>query len=145
MASRIGKIHVNYSEYCYFDYLEGAEKMNYFFQLFEGVSGKTQMDLSGFFTQINEEYNQEDMEPVVRLKKDVPEDQDRVDIMIDEEFIMIESDSLKAIRLVSTRFMEAGYLLRRDKQSERMFKQDKTTRYLRVYSIIGQEPGFSLS
>jgi len=137
MASRIGKIHVNYSEYCYFDYLEGAEKMNYFFQLFEGVSG--------FFTQINEEYNEEDMEPVVRLKKDVPEDQDRVDIMIDEEFIMIESDSLKAIRLVSTRFMEAGYLLRRDKQSERMFKQDKTTRYLRVYSIIGQEPGFSLS
>ena len=87
MASRIGKIHVNYSEYCYFDYLEGAEKMNYFFQLFEGVSGKTQMDLSGFFTQINEEYNEEDMEPVVRLKKDVPEDQDRVDIMIDEEFI----------------------------------------------------------
>ena len=65
--------------------------------------------------------------------------------MIDEEFIMIESDSLKAIRLVSTRFMEAGYLLRRDKQSEKMFKQDKTTRYLRVYSIIGQEPGFSLS
>ena len=43
--------------------------MNYFFQLFEGVSGKTQMDLSGFFTQINEEYNEEDMEPIVRLKK----------------------------------------------------------------------------
>jgi len=145
MASRIGKIHVNYSEYCYFDYLEGTEKINYFFQLFEGSSGKTQMDLSGFFTQINEEYIEQDEQPIVHINKDIPKDLDRVDIMIDEEYIMIESNSLKAIRLVSTRFMESGYLIRRDKQSEKMFKQDKTTRYLRVYSIIGHESGFSLS
>ena len=144
MATRIEKIHVNYSEYCYFEYLEGTEKINYFFQLFEGSSGKTQMDLTGFFTQINEEYI-EDQRPIVRLNKDISKDQDRVDIMIDEEFIMIESNSLKAIRLVSTKFMESGYLLQRDKQSEKMFKQDKTTRYLRVYSIIGHESGFSLS
>jgi len=41
--------------------------------------------------------------------------------------------------------MEAGYLMTRDKITEKMFKKDKTTRYLRVYGIIGQIPGHCLS
>ena len=69
----------------------------------------------------------------------------RVDVMIDDDYLVVESDSLKAVKLVTFKFMESGYLMTRDKITEKMFKKDKTTRYLRVYSIIGQIPGHCLS
>jgi hypothetical protein len=65
--------------------------------------------------------------------------------MLDNEFIMIESNSLKSIRIVITRFMESGYMLSRDLESEKMFKQDKRTRFVRVYQIIDQTTGICLS
>lgn len=143
MNNKIKNIHVNYSEYCYFDYLSDSEGVDYFFQLFEGQSAKSKLDLGGFFTQINEEYINE--EPLVQLKNDIPDHSNRVDIMIDDEYLLIESNSLKAVRIVMTKFMESGYVMSRDKKSETMFKPDKTTRYLRVYTIVGQIPGISLS
>lgn len=143
MNNKIKNIHVNYSEYCYFDYLSESEGVDYFFQLFEGQSAKSKLDLGGFFTQINEEYINE--EPLVQLKNDIPDHSNRVDIMIDDEYLLIESNSLKAVRIVMTKFMESGYVMSRDKKSELMFKPDKTTRYLRVYTIVGQIPGISLS
>jgi hypothetical protein len=143
MNNKIKNIHVNYSEYCYFDYLSESEGVDYFFQLFEGQSAKSKLDLGGFFTQINEEYINE--EPLVQLKNDIPDHSNRVDIMIDDEYLLIESNSLKAVRIVMTKFMESGYVMSRDKKSETMFKPDKTTRYLRVYTIVGQIPGISLS
>lgn len=143
MNNKIKNIHVNYSEYCYFDYLSESEGVDYFFQLFEGQSAKSKLDLGGFFTQINEEYIND--EPLVQLKNDIPDHSNRVDIMIDDEYLLIESNSLKAVRIVMTKFMESGYVMSRDKKSETMFKPDKTTRYLRVYTIVGQIPGISLS
>jgi hypothetical protein len=143
MNNKIKNIHVNYSEYCYFDYLSDSEAVDYFFQLFEGQSAKSKLDLGGFFTQINEEYIND--EPLVQLKNDIPDHSNRVDIMIDDEYLLIESNSLKAVRIVMTKFMESGYVMSRDKKSETMFKPDKTTRYLRVYTIVGQIPGISLS
>ncbi len=143
MNNKIKNIHVNYSEYCYFDYLSESEGVDYFFQLFDGQSAKSKLDLGGFFTQINEEYINE--EPLVQLKNDIPDHSNRVDIMIDDEYLLIESDSLKSVRIVMTKFMESGYVMSRDKKSETMFKPDKTTRYLRVYTIVGQIPGISLS
>ena len=143
MNNKIKNIHVNYSEYCYFDYLSESEGVDYFFQLFEGQSAKSKLDLGGFFTQINEEYIND--EPLVQLKNDIPDHSNRVDIMIDDEYLLIESNSLKAVRIVMTKFMESGYVMSRDKKSETMFKPDKTTRYLRVYTIVGQIPGVSLS
>jgi len=143
MNNKIKNIHVNYSEYCYFDYLSESEVVDYFFQLFEGQSAKSKLDLGGFFTQINEEYIND--EPLVQLKNDIPDHSNRVDIMIDDEYLLIESNSLKAVRIVMTKFMESGYVMSRDKKSETMFKPDKTTRYLRVYTIVGQIPGVSLS
>ncbi len=65
--------------------------------------------------------------------------------MIDDQYIMIESNSLKAIRIIMTRFMESGYIVSRNKKTEKLFKKDKTTRYIRVYSIIDQTTGFCLS
>ena len=35
--------------------------------------------------------------------------------------------------------MESGYLLKRDKETEKIFKKNKVARYLRIYNIIGTE------
>jgi hypothetical protein len=143
MKTKIKNIHVNYSEYCYFDYLSDSEAVEYFFQLFEGQFNQPKLDLQDFFSQIQEE-EQEDY-PIVHLDKELPKNSKRVDVMLDDDYLVVESDSLKAVKLVTGRFMESGYLMTRDKITEKMFKKDKTTRYLRVYSIIGQMPGHCLS
>ena len=143
MKTKIKNIHVNYSEYCYFDYLSESEAVEYFFQLFEGQFNQPKLDLQDFFSQIREE-EQEDY-PIVHIDKELPKNSKRVDVMLDDDYLVVESDSLKAVKLVTGRFMESGYLMTRDKITEKMFKKDKTTRYLRVYSIIGQMPGHCLS
>ena len=51
---------------------------------------------------------------------------------------MIESNSLKALRFVTYKFIESGYILRRDLAVEKMFRKDKVTKYLRVFKIINQ-------
>ncbi len=65
----------------------------------------------------------------------------RVDVMIDNENLMIESDSLKALRLVTYKFVESGYILQRDLLVEKMFRKDKVTKYLRVFRIVDQSTG----
>ena len=149
MTNQAKDIKINYSEYAYFTTLSGHEKLNYFFQLFEGESVKhnvpnlPKLDLQDFFNQLETDYAKD--YPIVHVNKEIPNEYDRVDIMIDDEFIMIESNSLKAIRIIMTRFMESGYIVSRNKETEKIFKIDKTTRYIRVYSIIDQTIGFCLS
>jgi len=143
MENRIQKIHVNYSEYCYFDYLPPYEKIEYLFQLYEGRQVSENIDLTSFFKQVASDINE--IESSAHETYDIEDDHEKVEVMIDDEFIMIESDSLKSVKLVITKFIEAGYLVQRDKQSEKMFKRDKLTRYLRVYTIVGRELGFGLS
>ena len=143
MSKPIKDIHVNYSEYCYFDYLSSHDQLNYFFQLFEGQFNQPKLDLQDFFSQIQEEETEE--YPIVHVDKELPKNSRRVDVMLDDDYLVVESNSLKAVKLVTNRFMEAGYLMTRDKITEKMFKKDKTTRYLRVYGIIGQIPGHCLS
>ena len=63
--------------------------------------------------------------------------QDRVDIMIDTDNVLIESNSLKAVRHIRNKCIDSGYLLKRDIESEKIFKKNKIARYLRVYNIIG--------
>jgi len=141
MTNQVKNIKINYSEYAYFTTLSDHEKLNYFFQLFEGA--KPKLDLKEFFSQIDTNFN--DDESKIHINKEIPDEHNRVDIMIDDEFIMIESNSLKAIRIIMTRFMESGYIVSRNKETEKIFKIDKTTRYIRVYSIIDQTIGFCLS
>jgi hypothetical protein len=142
MKNQVKNIKINYSEYAYFTTLPGHEKLNYFFQLFEDKT-VTDVDLKEFFNQINVDLN--DNQSKIHINKEIPDEHNRVDIMIDDEFIMIESNSLKAIRIIMTRFMESGYIVSRNKETEKIFKIDKTTRYIRVYSIIDQTIGFCLS
>ena len=58
--------------------------------------------------------------------------------MIDDDNIMIESNSLVALRYIVYKFFESGYILSRDKDMEKMFKKDKVTRYMRIFRIVDQ-------
>tara|TARA_R110000787_G_scaffold93062_1_gene195255 strand:+ start:5863 stop:6312 length:450 start_codon:yes stop_codon:yes gene_type:complete len=145
MNNKIEKIHVNYSEYCYFDYLSDTEGLEYFFNLFEGQNQTKALNLQQFFEDVSTELDINDTEPIennlVSLGNAYPDSVNRVDVMIDDEYIVIESNSLKAIRTLTVKFMEAGYIISRDLKTEKMFKKDKTTRYLRVFYIIDQTIG----
>jgi hypothetical protein len=70
---------------------------------------------------------------------------DFVDVIIDDENIMIESNSLKALRHVKDKFIESGYMLQRDLATEKMFRKDKTTRYIRVFRIINYTSSMCLN
>ena len=61
-----------------------------------------------------------------------------MDVLVDNENIVLESNSLKAVRCIKDKFLDCGYLLIRDKEVEKLFRRDKITRYLRVYKIIGR-------
>ena len=147
MKNKVGDINVNYSEFAYFSRLSENDRLNYFFQLFEGEVVKPGLDLKEFFNQLDSDTtNLTDKTDSYTYDSDEISDSDNlVEIMIDNEFIMIESNSLKSIRIVITRFMESGYMLSRDLESEKMFKQDKRTRFVRVYQIIDQTTGICLS
>ena len=58
--------------------------------------------------------------------------------MVDDQNILIESNSLKAVRIIKSKFIENGFILQRDKETEKMFKRDKLTKYLRVFIIVSQ-------
>ena len=147
MKNKVEDINVNYSEFAYFSRLSKNDRLNYFFQLFEGETVKPGLDLKEFFNQLDaDDTNLNDTtDSYTYDDEDISDSESLVDIMIDNEFIMIESNSLKSIRIVITRFMESGYMLSRDLESEKMFKPDKRTRYLRVYQIIDQTTGICLS
>ena len=147
MKNKVGDINVNYSEFAYFSRLSEDDRLNYFFQLFEGRVIKPGLDLKEFFNQLDIDDTNLNATNVSYVHDDdaISDSNNLVDIMLDNEFIMIESNSLKSIRIVITRFMESGYMLSRDLESEKMFKQDKRTRFVRVYQIIDQTTGICLS
>jgi hypothetical protein len=131
-------MQVNYAEYSYFKKLPKAEKMQFLFELYEAaeIRNTNGIDLGRVFEMIKEslvDSNQYD-----DRTKQLPQDVDYVEVMIDDDNIMVESNSIKAIRQIVYRFFESGYILRRDKNMEKMFKKDKITRYLRIFRIIDQ-------
>lgn len=138
MKSVFDTMQVNYAEYSYFKKLPKAEKMQFLFELYEGalIRESKGIDLGRVFDMIKDsliESAQYDERP-----KQLPAGADYVEVMIDDENIMVESNSIRSIRQIVYRFFESGYILRRDKEMEKMFKRDKITRYLRVFNIINQ-------
>lgn len=137
---------VNYAEYQYFISLDDTDRVFFLFDTYEAECAKTNgLDLSTFFDALKNSITDkpEYIEPNTIENFDYLEDEqgiDRVDVMIDEQNIMIESNSLKALRFVTYKFVESGYILRRDLSVEKMFRKDKVTRYLRVFKIISQAP-----
>lgn len=145
MEKLFNNINVNYSEYSYFTQLSIAEQASFLFQLYENVQSLNNvnggLDLSQFFkTIINDKLADSTNKYITETfeSADYASDPNRVDVLIDDSNIMLESNSLKAVRQIVYKFIESGYILRRDLGTEKIFRRDKITRYLRIFSIIDQ-------
>lgn len=140
MDSLYDKIQVNYSEYEYYKGLSESDKINFLMQLFDqtfiALKG---IDLSAFFKSlIDSEPDTEEHIETIYESPQYENDPNRVDVLIDEHNIMIESNSLRAIKHVAYKFIESGYILKRDLETEKMFKRDKVTKYMRIFLVIDQ-------
>jgi hypothetical protein len=130
-------MQVNYAEYSYFKQLKKAERVKFFFELYEAeLIRSSGLNLTSFFESLRDQFIQQESESVNASLTDLPED--AVEVMIDDENIMIESNSLRATRHIIYKFIESGYIIQRDKNMEKTFKRDKVTRYLRIFRIINQ-------
>jgi hypothetical protein len=138
MRTLFDTMQVNYAEYSYFKKLTKSEKVQFLFEIYESaeIRNSNGIDLGRVFDMIKESLV--DSNQYAERTKELPQGADYVEVMVDDDNIMVESNSLKAIRQIVYRFIESGYILRRDKDTEKMFKRDKITRYLRVYRIIDQ-------
>ena len=132
MNNPINNITVNYAEYNYFKQLTKKERVGFFMELFE-VEELRNNGLRVMLTELIVESAETKM-----LPENVSRDAEFVEVMIDDDTIMIESNSLRAMRHIIYTFAETGYILRRDRDTEKMFKSDKVTRYLRIFKIIDQ-------
>jgi hypothetical protein len=146
MKTIFSYIAVNYAEWQYFITLSDADKLQYLFEIYEVEhrKGSGGIDLSKFFEAVKDTILNNNLQQET-VFEEYGDDTERVDVMIDDDNIMIESNSLKAVRLVHLKFAEGGYLLQRDKELEKMFRKDKVTRYLRVYRIVDQISGICIN
>lgn len=144
MQTIFDKIIVTKAEYLIFKTIHASEKMQWLFDVYDATRIQLKgLDLSSFFAEVKDNLDQYKELPIATETEAANmdamlEDQelDFVDVMIDDENIMIESNSLRALRHVTNKFMESGYMLQRDLATEKLFRKDKTTRYLRVFRII---------
>jgi hypothetical protein len=143
METRFEKISISREEYVFFKTLPLQERLNYRFGLYESSAVTTikAIDLSNFFSAIHTQLEEKEKEQETTTKVDETRSFDRVDVMIDDEIIMIEANSLRALRTVKDRFIEAGYILQRDVEQEKMFRKDKVTKYMRIFYIVDQITG----
>ena len=141
MKTIFNTLTINYSEYSYFKSLKASDRVNFFFEVYEAevlrLHMKNEIDLTGFFSSMNEQLSEQDNSQTSQ-SIEVPEGSDKIDVMIDDENIMVESNSLTIVRHIIYKFIESGYILRRDKDMEKTFKRDKVTKYLRIFKIIDQ-------
>ena len=142
MENPINKIYVSPAEYSYIVDLTPIEKFKYLLEKFDIESNKD-LNLTQFFTDLADSYTEEDIDNLPKSgsqlsfdEHEESDDPDQVDVMIDDEHILIESNSLKNLRGIVKNFFESGYVLRRDRGVETMFRASKVTKYLRVYKIV---------
>jgi len=136
MKTIFDTIIISNTEYAYFAQLDPVDQINYFFDLYDESTQRTNaLDLSAFFEGVRSALeNSTDDTSVSKI----PRDHDRVDVIIDDENILIESNSIRAVKHITMRFIESGYILSRDVNMEKMFRKDKVTRYMRIFKIIDQ-------
>ncbi len=147
MKKTLEHINIKDAEFNYFITLSPSDQLTYFFELYEAERNvqSGNINLKQFFNNIKESLDnkEEDSIEIDLTKNDIPDNFSLVDILIDDKRIMIESDSLRAIRKVIRKFMESGYIMSRDYKLEKTFKEDKVTRYMRVFKIINHGSCFS--
>jgi hypothetical protein len=147
MKRTLEHIKIKDAEFNYFITLSPSDQLTYFFELYEAEKNMQSgnVNLKQFFNNIKEALinREEDSIEIDLSKNTIPENYNLVDILIDDKRIMIESDSLSAIRKVIRKFIESGYVMSRDHKLEKLFKRDKVTRYMRVFKIIHHGSCFS--
>lgn len=147
MKKTLDHIKIKDAEFNYFITLSPSDQLTYFFELYEAERNMQSgnINLKQFFNNIKDalDNREEDSVEIDLTKNDIPDNFSLVDILIDDKRIMIESDSLRAIRKVIRKFMESGYIISRDFKLEKTFKEDKVTRYMRVFRIINHGSCFS--
>lgn len=148
MKTIFDSIHVGYPEFEYFNQLPKQDQIQYFFDIYEAqmeIQNDSSLvpNLKSFFESVHSSLNENAAE--VEESKIDSDKIRRVDVTIDDENIMIESNSLRALRHVTNKFMESGYIIQRDIATEKMFKKDKVTRYIRVFRIIDFISGICLN
>ena len=136
MNSHLDAIEVQLPEFNFFQQLTSNEKFLYLTEIYDLETRKNSdidiaENLQTFFDDITE-LQQYD------VLNTGGEEFDKVDVLVDNENLLLESNSLRAVRQIKNRFMDEGYVLARDSEIEKMFKKNKITRYLRVYKIIGR-------
>jgi hypothetical protein len=126
---------ITYSEYEYFKSLAKSDKIKYMFELYETTLVPQNLNLNMFFETIKSAVLNSKYIPIVEAPK---VKQSIIDVTIDDEIIMIETDNLKALRTVLWRFVESGYVLRRELNMEKMFRKNKHTKYIRIFQILNR-------
>lgn len=142
MIPKYDNIIISKEEYAYFASLTAAEKVNYLFGIYDSVTA-VQIDasqLTEFFTDITSQLTATETTPDAGAESDPDyfdaNDKDRVDVMVDTDNILFESNSLTAMRRVINHFWESGFILSRDTQSEKMFRKEKLAKYMRIFAIV---------
>lgn len=145
MQLDFNQIFISKEEFNFFLTLNIQERIDYLFGLYESYSKSENMnvDLTDFFRSVaaSLESKQEPTADELLSKTNPDAKMHQVSVMIDEDNIMIEADSLRAIRIVANKFMQSGYILQRDKKTEKMFQKDKITKYMRIFHIVDQISG----
>lgn len=136
MSNYLNDITVLLPEFNFFQQLSSSEKFLYLTEIYELETRKNSdnniaENLQTFFDDVTE-LQQYD------VFNTGGEEFDKVDVLVDNENLVLESNSLSAVRQIKNRFMDEGYVITRDTEIEKMFKKNKLTRYLRVYKIIGR-------
>lgn len=133
-------LHVNYAEYTYYKQLSRRDQVMFFFEIYEAalIKHSDGLDLSKIFNMVHESLKESDSIDQQTDPESWPDDVEKVDVMIDDDNIMIETNSLIGLRVIIYKFFESGYILSRDKNMEKMFRRDKVTKYLRIFRIVDQ-------
>ena len=136
MSNYLDNIEVQLPEYNFFQQLDINEKFLYLTEIYELESRKNSdiniaENLETFFEDLTE-LQQYD------VFNSSGSDINKVDVLLDNENIVLESNSLSAVRHIKNRFIDDGYIVVREPDIEKMFRKKKITRYLRVYRIIGR-------
>ena len=144
MDNIFDNIIVNLPQFHYYQQLEPIEKIHYFIEIYETALYAENYTSASFAEGLDEffdEYNLNENDEIPEFESyDVGNgfNSNRVEVLVDKENVVVESNSLKAVRSIRDKFLDCGYLLIRDKDVESLFREDKITRYLRVYKIIGK-------
>jgi hypothetical protein len=147
MQTDFTQIFIGKEEFNFFLTLNTQERADYLFGLFESYATGSNVDLSDFFKAIASSLDEPqhdmlaDSMPLVSKSNDADSKFHQVSVMIDDDNIMLEANSLRAIRIVANKFMQSGYILQRDKKTEKMFQKDKITKYMRIFYIVDQITG----